>query len=76
MERYLRDEAHRLSLPVELHIGTAETLPVAENSVDAVISTLVLCSVSSQQRTLQDVLRVLTAIIVSPQIVGAAIKAG
>ncbi len=38
---------------------TGETLPVADESIDAVISTLVLCCVNSQQRALQEVLRVL-----------------
>ena len=34
-------------------------MPVADESVDAVISTLVLCCVNSQQRALQEVVRVL-----------------
>jgi ubiquinone/menaquinone biosynthesis C-methylase UbiE len=59
MERYLRREADRLRLPIELHIATAESLPVADASMDAVISTLVLCSVGKQQRSLQEILRVL-----------------
>jgi SAM-dependent methyltransferase len=46
MERYLREEAGRLNMPVELRTGTADALPVADCTVDAVISTLcpVLCS--------------------------------
>lgn len=34
-------------------------MPVADESVDAVISTLVLCRVNSQERALHEVLRVL-----------------
>jgi SAM-dependent methyltransferase len=59
MQSYLQEEAHRLGMPIKVQIATGETLPVADESIDAVISTLVLCSVHSQQRTLQDVLRVL-----------------
>lgn len=60
MEPYLREEANRLSMPIELHIGTAETLPIADNSVDAAIATLVLCWSSSSTnhfRRLCEVLR-------------------
>lgn len=59
MDAFLRDEAARLQMPVEVKTGTAETLPAADNSVDAVISTLVLCCVGNQQRSLREVLRVL-----------------
>ena len=59
MQPYLREEANRLGMAIEIRIGTADALPVADNSVDAVISTLVLCCVTSQQRSLQEVLRVL-----------------
>lgn len=46
-------------MPIELHIGTAETLPIADNSVDAAIATLVLCCVNIQHQSLQEALRVL-----------------
>lgn len=59
MESYLREEANKRGMPIEFHIGTAEKLPIPDESVDAVISTLVLCSVSSQQQSLREVLRVL-----------------
>ena len=59
MEPYLRQEASRVGMPIEIRIGTADTLPVADNSVDAVISTLVLCCVPCPQRCLQEVLRAL-----------------
>jgi SAM-dependent methyltransferase len=59
MESYLREEADKLRLPIDIRIGTADTLPVADSSVDVVISTLVLCCVPSPQRCLQEALRVL-----------------
>lgn len=59
MESYLHEEANKLGMPVEIRIGTADTLPASDSSVDAVISTLVLCCVPSQQRSLKEVLRVL-----------------
>ena len=34
MERYLRDEAARLRMPIEFHLGTAEHLPLADASAD------------------------------------------
>jgi ubiquinone/menaquinone biosynthesis C-methylase UbiE len=59
MEPYLQREAERLHMQVELRSGTADTLPEADNSVDAVISTLVLCCVQSQREALREALRVL-----------------
>jgi ubiquinone/menaquinone biosynthesis C-methylase UbiE len=59
MQAYLHEEANRLGMPIEIRIPTGEPLPVADESVDAVISTLVLCCVNSQHRALQEVLRVL-----------------
>lgn len=59
MHFYLRKEADRISLPIKILVGTADTLPVGDSSVDVVISTLVLCCVPSPQRCLQEVLRVL-----------------
>lgn len=59
MQSYLHEEANRLGMPIEIRMSTGETLPIADESVDTVISTLVLCCVNSQQRTLQEVLRVL-----------------
>jgi ubiquinone/menaquinone biosynthesis C-methylase UbiE len=59
MQSYLREEAAKLGLPIDIRTGTADTLPVPDSSVDVVISTLVLCCVPSPQRCLQEVLRVL-----------------
>ncbi|HTO99297.1 MAG TPA: class I SAM-dependent methyltransferase, partial [Myxococcales bacterium] len=59
MEGYLRAEAARLGIPIQFHLGTAESLPLPDGSVDAVISTLALCSTASQEQALQEALRVL-----------------
>lgn len=59
MHPYLRQEAERLGLDIALRRGTAEQLDVEDNSIDAVVSTLVLCSVDNLAATLQEVLRVL-----------------
>lgn len=55
----LRDKARRCGLQADLRIGVAEHLEVPDGSVDAVVSTLVLCSVDDVAATLKDVLRVL-----------------
>ena len=39
--------------------GVAEALPFDDNSIDAVVSTLTLCSVTDQYRALQEIARVL-----------------
>lgn len=60
MHSYLRKEADRLGLQnVELRLGTAKHLEVADNSMDAVVSTLVLCSVEHLPAVLQEAIRVL-----------------
>lgn len=59
MKPHLLKEAHRLDLKIELRDGIAETLPAGDESVDFVISTLVLCSVVDQRRALEEVARVL-----------------
>lgn len=43
----------------EAAAGVAESLPLADASVDAVLSTITLCSVRDQERALAEVLRVL-----------------
>lgn len=59
MHPYLRRSAARQGLAVELRQGTAEALPVPDQSMDAVVSTLVLCSVHDQAQALAEVRRVL-----------------
>ena len=50
-------EAHSLAL--DLHAGTAEALPFPDASADAVVSTLVLCSVADPAAALAEARRVL-----------------
>jgi len=59
MQAYLHEEANRLGMPIDIRMPSGEILPIADESVDAVISTLVLCCVVSQRCALQEVLRVL-----------------
>jgi ubiquinone/menaquinone biosynthesis C-methylase UbiE len=56
---YLREEAARVGLAAELRAGTAEALPLPDASADAVVSTLVLCTVRDVARALAEVRRVL-----------------
>jgi ubiquinone/menaquinone biosynthesis C-methylase UbiE len=59
MHSYLHQEANRPGIPIEIKTSIGDDLPLGDESVDAVISTLVLCCVKNQQRALQEVLRVL-----------------
>ncbi|HVV47269.1 MAG TPA: class I SAM-dependent methyltransferase, partial [Bryobacteraceae bacterium] len=59
MRSRLLREADRLGMRVDMRMGTADSLPAADASVDAVVCTLVLCCVPDQQRSLREVLRVL-----------------
>jgi len=57
---YLRQEAERRGLKdIELYGQQAEQLPVADGSLDAVVSTYVQCSVTDLDTTLKDIQRVL-----------------
>lgn len=42
-----------------MKIGYGEELPIEDNSMDAVVMTLVLCSVNDQQKCLKEIKRVL-----------------
>jgi ubiquinone/menaquinone biosynthesis C-methylase UbiE len=59
MHSYLEQEVKKAGIDGEIRQGNAQHLEAADNSVDAVISTLVLCSVPNLSATLQEVLRVL-----------------
>lgn len=60
MHSYLRQEADRLGFQtIDLRIGTAERLEVEDSSMDAVVSTLVLCSVMNLSVVLHEIHRVL-----------------
>ena len=56
---YVQKEAARLDRPVQLKSGLAEDLGLKDASVDAVVGTLVLCSVDRVEAVLEEVLRVL-----------------
>ena len=55
----LRRRAAARGLELELLDGTAEALPLADGSADAVVSTLVLCSVADPEAVLAEARRVL-----------------
>ena len=59
MHRYLRELGLKLGLSLDIRVGTAEQLPVPDNSMDAVISTQVLCSVTDPAGVLREIQRVL-----------------
>jgi ubiquinone/menaquinone biosynthesis C-methylase UbiE len=59
MHSYLAKTARDLGFDVDLRHGSAEQLPAPDSSVDAVIATLVLCSVTDQARVLGEISRVL-----------------
>jgi len=59
MRAYLEKEAERFGLQVDLRAGNAEQLDVADQSMDAVVCTLVLCSVRDVGRVLMEIHRVL-----------------
>jgi ubiquinone/menaquinone biosynthesis C-methylase UbiE len=51
--------AANASVPIHVVAGVADELPVADAGADAVVASLVLCSVPDQQRALAEVRRVL-----------------
>lgn len=58
--RRLASEAASLApVPVEVADGLAERLPCADGSADAVVASLVLCSVADQAAALREIRRVL-----------------
>ncbi|GAB2280257.1 hypothetical protein Dimus_014899 [Dionaea muscipula] len=64
MEKYARAAAEAAGLPQQnfkFIQAVGEALPFVDSSVDAVIGTLVLCSVADVNRTLKEVKRVLKA---------------
>ncbi|MBI4572797.1 MAG: class I SAM-dependent methyltransferase [candidate division NC10 bacterium] len=59
MHPYLKRQAEQLGIQVEIREGRAERLDVPDHSMDAVVSTLVLCSVQVVPGALGEILRVL-----------------
>lgn len=60
MHPYLEREAQQQGLTnIELQSGSAEKLPVEDGSIDTVVSTHVLCSVTDLEASFQEIKRVL-----------------
>ena len=56
---YARKKAERFNVNLRLINGTGENIPLEDDSCDAVLTTLVMCSVPDPKKTIQEVLRVL-----------------
>ena len=59
MHRYARRTAAQRGISIDLRSGRGEHLDAEDASVDAVVSTLVLCSVADVEATLREIRRVL-----------------
>jgi ubiquinone/menaquinone biosynthesis C-methylase UbiE len=59
MLRRARKRARELALDVRLHRAPAEALSFPDDSFDTIVSTLVLCTVTDQQRALGEIRRAL-----------------
>lgn len=59
MHPHVQRRAAELGRVVDVRLGVAEQLPVADASQDAVVGTLVLCSVHDPARALAEIVRVL-----------------
>jgi len=59
LHAYLRAAIAEKNLSADLRFGRAESLDVPDSSLDAVVSTLVLCTVPDVAATLREILRVL-----------------
>lgn len=59
MQKYLIKKASERGIQAEVMSSGAEALPVPNESVDHVVCTLVLCSVSSQESAIKEIQRVL-----------------
>ena len=54
-----RQAADRASVPIDVVDGLAEELPAEDQSIDAVVATLVLCTVPRPEAALREIYRVL-----------------
>ncbi len=59
MRELARPAAATAPVPIEIITGRAEALPTADATVDAVVASLVLCTVPDLPRTLAEIHRVL-----------------
>lgn len=59
MQNYLEEKSRQLGKDIEIVTGMAEEIPLPDKFADAVVSTLVLCSVDSLKESLTEIKRVL-----------------
>jgi ubiquinone/menaquinone biosynthesis C-methylase UbiE len=59
LRRLAQAAARQAPVPIRVVDGTAEALPIHDGAVDAVVASLVLCSVADPDRALAEVRRVL-----------------
>lgn len=59
MHKYLQEKAQQTGKSIEIITGTAEHIPTSDESFDAVVSTLVLCSVDNLEKSLSEIKRIL-----------------
>ena len=59
MHPYMKEEAVAQGLNVRIEHAFLEDLNIEDASLDAVVSTLVLCSVRDQEKAIRDILRIL-----------------
>ncbi|HLC32944.1 MAG TPA: class I SAM-dependent methyltransferase, partial [Candidatus Nanoarchaeia archaeon] len=59
MHKYLRSKAQEENLNIHVITGTAEDIPLESATIDAVVSTHVLCSVDSVEKVVKEIKRVL-----------------
>lgn len=56
---FLERRAHGMPFPVHALPGSAESIPLEDNAVDCVVTTLTLCSVPDHDAAIQEIRRVL-----------------
>ncbi len=56
---FAKERARKVSVPVELRLGSAESLPLEDKSIDTVVTTFTLCSVGDAAAALAEMHRVL-----------------
>jgi ubiquinone/menaquinone biosynthesis C-methylase UbiE len=59
MHRHLQKEAANMNITIDLRECAAEKIELEDESADAVVGTLVLCSVADQRQVLREILRIL-----------------
>jgi len=59
MHPYIMEKAKKFGITADLRHGYAERIDIGNNSIDAVVSTHVLCSVSEPSTAVQEIVRVL-----------------